>query len=1051
MGRTMLFESAIAGECGPHAESPASVKLSGYELGPELGRGAAGVVYRAKPAKLDRPVALKVMVAARFLGEAARKRFLSEAEIAAHLDHPNIVPIYEVGEDEGMPFFAMKLIEGPTLADWLRQRTQPLTPYAAARLIILVAQAVHHAHQRGVLHRDLKPGNILFGPNGEPYVADFGLARRLDGDSLMTLSGAPMGTPAYMSPEQAAGKRDISVATDVWSLGAILYELLAGRPPFLDARVSGLLRRIAEDEPAPLTIPGGDSRRRANFRDLATICLKCLEKEAARRYASAQALADDLGRWLRDEPIRARAATTGERFVKWVRRRPAIALLSALAAGLFLAGLTGVVWQWQRANHSAAAAEAALRQTRDALWRANFDRAHAVRTSRQMGQRIQALDAVRAAAAIRPDPRLREEVIAALALTDFEDTGPWHGLTPSTTHVNVDPSMNHFAVSLTGNESRVHRFSDGALRSVLADGGDSAKVRFSDDGSLLVVQTAFGNSVWDWSRTNRLVRLPADQGLSLSPDGTRFARRSGRGGVVVQETRSQREVARFGEGQPSLLTFSPSGDLLALQVAGNVEIWTWTTRERLAQVPLPAPSIGLTWHPHRRMLAIGCEDRRLYLWDPFDDGFAPFSSASSNAMHRVETDSESPLAAAVLASIQQSTAAQRFRALPGHTREGVIPYFHPSGDLLVSSAWDGVLRLWDPSAGQQLLETKAARPIGFSSDGQWLAVRDANRVGRWRVHTPGESRVLRTVSGAAHRVWNLRFSPDNRFLAGVQHLRDVWLWDVASGELVLRQIHPGVKNVEFLDPNTLLVAGIESVEFWTNQPPGSRWQSRAVARMSPAPSGVEQAVPFNRGHLLLRHRDSVELREAGGGRTILHTAAQPYHSALQRSPDGRWIATGAWNNQGNFGGELWIWSAETGQPIRKWALGNCQPIFSPDGRWFVAAGAQGYTQFAMRGDPVNWTETRRFERQVPGFGIGGAAFSANGSLLALQVDDRLVRLIDADTGAELARLTPLADTVGELAVSPNGGWVAASAQSGVQVWDLSGVRARLREMALEGE
>ncbi|PYL01636.1 MAG: hypothetical protein DME19_00945 [Verrucomicrobia bacterium] len=330
----------------PGFESDAKFGLRDYELLERIGRGGMGVVYRARQLSLHRIVALKMIAVGELASLAALARFRREAEAAAKLDHPNIVPIYEVGEHETNPFLVMRLVEGASLAQKLREFAwsvwyEPIQGERApnenrrqlkiARLLAVVARAVHYAHERGVLHRDLKPSNILLDQEGNPHVTDFGVAKLLDRETALTLTAESLGTPSYMAPEQAAGKRT-SRSVDVYSLGAILYELLTGRPPFEGDRPIEILRRVMEQDP---THPG--LLNASVDRDLATISLKCLEKDPAQRYASALDFAEDLERWQRREPIRARPAGPVLRLQRWTARNPALAtLIAGLVIGMAL-------------------------------------------------------------------------------------------------------------------------------------------------------------------------------------------------------------------------------------------------------------------------------------------------------------------------------------------------------------------------------------------------------------------------------------------------------------------------------------------------------------------------------------------------------------------------------------------------------------------------------------------------------------------------------------------------------------------------------------------
>jgi eukaryotic-like serine/threonine-protein kinase len=315
-----------------------------------VGQGGMGVVWRARQRRPDRLVALKMFRASDLASPTDVQRFRNEAEVIAQLDHPHILPVYEVGEHDGVQYFSMKLAEGGSLADHLdRFRADPR---AAAQLLVTVARAVHYAHQRGILHRDLKPSNVLLDAQGEPHVSDFGLAKRLEVDGSLTQSGAIVGTPSYMAPEQAIGRKGgVTTATDVYGLGALLYVLLSGKPPFQAETVLDILEAVKNREPiAPSrTIPRVD-------RDLETICLKCLEKEASRRYASAEALADDLEHWLAGEPILARPIGPAARLWRWCRRNQVVAaFVLLLAFGVVLT--TWLAWRAMQAESQARGAQ----------------------------------------------------------------------------------------------------------------------------------------------------------------------------------------------------------------------------------------------------------------------------------------------------------------------------------------------------------------------------------------------------------------------------------------------------------------------------------------------------------------------------------------------------------------------------------------------------------------------------------------------------------------------------------------------------------------------
>ncbi len=384
-------DAATEAHFGPRdrlsAETPNLLRIrdfGDYEIVRELARGGMGVVFLARQVSLNRPVAIKMILAGQLADEADVRRFHTEAEAAANLDHPGIVPIHEVGQHEGQHYFSMGFVDGPSLAQ--RLADGPITPREAAELMARVAEAIAYAHRRGLIHRDIKPGNILLDRDGSPRITDFGLAKRVESDSALTASGQIMGTPSYMPPEQADGRGAAAgPKADVYAIGATLYALATGRPPFQAATPMDTILQVIHQEPVP--------PRRLNAgipRDLETICLKCLEKDPARRYATAEALVDELRRFLDGKPILARPVGPHERAWRWSRRNRLAAALLTVVALLTAAGTATITGLWLRADNlrqKAVSAEGrtrvALAQAVDAGERADRARGEAVAAGRR--------------------------------------------------------------------------------------------------------------------------------------------------------------------------------------------------------------------------------------------------------------------------------------------------------------------------------------------------------------------------------------------------------------------------------------------------------------------------------------------------------------------------------------------------------------------------------------------------------------------------------------------------------------------------------------------
>ena len=582
------------------------------------------------------------------------------------------------------------------------------------------------------------------------------------------------------------------------------------------------------------------------------------------RSASAAELADDLERWLRGEPIIARAVGAAERVMLWARRHPAVSVLTLLAVLLLIGGVSGITWQWRRANRHARETETALRQARDALWQANLDRARALRTSGRMGQRLQALACLRAAAALRPAPELRDEAVAALALPDLEESGPWLPIPDDALEAAVDTTLEHLFLALPAGRIELRSLTNGAVRAVLTNfSGQPTGLYPSAAGSRLAIETGRERLVWEPARNQVLLRGTEGKFTDLSADGRRVAQILHPQGLAIREVDTGREIARLGTDRLGAAQFSPAGDRVAFFAGNVIQAWQVSPPARLGEMTLPQGSAGFAWKPDGTALAVGGEDRLVYVWH-FEAGHV--------------------------------------ERLAGHYREGVKTYYDPAGQLLASIAWDQELRLWDPEAGINWLTTKAGRPLGFSADGQWLAVRGTRGIGRLRVHRSAECRLLHTPPGINRNGASFTFSPDDRLLAARIH-QGFCVWEVASGGLLAFLPVPQPVSIAFLGPDVLLTGGAGEVALWTNSTPASGWQFGKLRTVFKSEAGgLYQAAPSpDQRQLFLRGETTgavynVAAGELSGRAAKCELKGQPYFGPGAFSPDGRWIATGYWNH-----------------------------------------------------------------------------------------------------------------------------------------------------------
>jgi WD40 repeat protein/tRNA A-37 threonylcarbamoyl transferase component Bud32 len=552
-----------------------------------------GVVYKARQVSLKRVVALKMIKAGALADTSQLRRFRAEAESVARLEHPNIVPIYDVGECDGLHFFSMKLITGGSLSKHLAlfKTGKPI-----ARLMTTVARAVHYAHERGILHRDLKPANILLDARGAPHVTDFGLAKRIEGDPSLTETGVLLGTPCYMAPEQASADKVVTTAVDVYGLGAVLYELLTARPPFHGSTLVEILVQVTEREPERPRVLNPDVDP-----DLETICLKCLHKEPHKRYASAQELADDLARFLKGEPTQAQRVGRLGRGLRWARRHPALAGLGLVAA-LLVAVSLALLWQWYGARRA----------------RAERDRLEAELTE-QLGIRDRRLnDGESVAQQVRRE--LEEAQTRANEATrkvqvageELEKLRAAQGRPPADPRVDVQQrELELVRRRLAAAEDEIRYNTDLARRDVkrVCDGlrpaaefrmaGPVTHVRFSPNGAFLLARQEEGEiTVWDAATKEKVLPAPAVRGKAVfSPDGNTLA-------VVGDGIR----LFDLRPGEKAKLRYHDTftGELMALTPGGK------------QMVVSPGPGWG---RPSMELRQMGKPSTPLFV--PNDDGLQP--------------------------------------------------------------------------------------------------------------------------------------------------------------------------------------------------------------------------------------------------------------------------------------------------------------------------------------------------------------------------------------------------------------------------------------------
>jgi eukaryotic-like serine/threonine-protein kinase len=1067
---------------------PPPKQLGDYRVVREVGRGGMGVVYEAVQVSLGRHVALKVLPAHGLLTATYLERFRREAKAAARLHHTNIVPVYGVGEADGVHYYAMQFIQGQgldaVLHDLRRLRQQsggapapattgstcgavahslvtgefagPAPPDAAAapasageprppsglsggqsestyyrgvaRIGLQVAEALAYAHKQGVLHRDVKPSNLLLDVQGTVWVTDFGLAKAEDADNL-THTGDIVGTVRYMAPERFEGRS--LPQSDVYSLGLTLYELLALRPPFDHTIRARLIEQVLRQPPAP---PSRFDRRIP--RDLETVVLKCLTKDPRERYAGAEDLAEDLRRFLADRPIKARRSSLRERAWRWCRRNPAVAALgSAVALLLIVLGVGSVVAGLLRRERDRAVtervrAEQAEAEARGLLGRARaaerenkvrelLAQAQALRRSGQAGQRFRSLRALEQALALGPPPALRaevrNEVIAALALPDVEVAREWDGWPAGSFSLDFDSRFRRYVRTDVRGGATVRRVADDVeLYSLSGLGAGDSWPRLSPDGRSLAVLVNGRVKLWRLAgpRPELLADVANAAWHDFSPDGRRFVVAQADGTLSVLDTPGGRRLRRLGGGAAvrGHVAFHPRGGPLALCSGESVLLRDLDSGGVVAELKHRAVVGHLAWHPGGKTLATADEGGTIYLWD------VPARKVS--------------------------------RVLKGHLSGGVRLAFSPAGDLLVSSAWDSVLRLWDVRTGRQLVHTPALMvPPRFRADGRLLGAEiKGTKVRLLRLASGGEFRTpFPEPASGPESYRDLAVSPDGRFLAAVAETppRRVEVLDWSAGRVVASQPLKEAMSVRF-EPSGDLVsydrltgllrwparADPAAPGAWRVGPPRLVAQSHYGDIPGSSADGRTHALPWGGQYAVL-------VREDRPGRpTRLGPQRDVRFCAV--SPDGRWAATGSHDSSSK---SVRVWDTGDGRLAAELpVLGSSLVSFSPDGRWLATNGG-GCRLWAVG----SWEEGPSVRGAFP-------AFSPDGRLLAVGDGYGVVRLLDPASGAEYARLeAPVRARLFPRGFTPDGAhlFVTGDESRAVHVWDLRALREGLSARGLD--
>ncbi len=975
---TMLFNGhEVALQLGE-----AEQRIGRFELRGEIGRGGCGIVFRAYDATLDRDVALKIPLPEALVSNELRDRFLREARAAGSLDHPNVVPIYEVGEVGAVCYLASAYVEGPSMATWLGKRQGTVDARQAAQLVAKLADAVEQAHDRGVIHRDIKPGNILLQPREAgtqpsslseytPKLTDFGLAKLHESTDAATRTGMVIGTPAYMAPEQAQGRlNEIGPATDVYALGAILYELLAGQPPLRGESDADTLRRIVTEDPPLVRFA-----RPGIARDIEAISLKCLEKRPTHRYASAAALAGDLRRFLDGRATHACPIGPTRRLVRWSRRRPAIAALLLVCAFSLTALAAGSLVYNARLSDALSTAETQRKRAENESL-----------TSRRL--------------LYSADVRLAYDAWATLNRTRTLELLSRH--IPQ----QGQSDLREFAWSWLWGQCHAE------VRSLVGHTDEVFSVAFSPDGSLLATCSKDGTArIWD-ARTGRALHVLKDHTdevicVAFSPDGASLATGSEDKRIMFWDPRTGERQFTLSGHEDHVLTvaFSPDGKQLASGGRdGCVRVWNLESREPLRVLEEPQKTVGgVRYSPDGRLLA-ACDSTGVIHWWGTDDWKSRRPVSDTNApLFAIDfcSDSQHVIAAGRDGRLYYWNLGDRtyvrFKALENHGNWIRDATLSPDGGIAATCNHNGFVRLWDIT----------------------------------RPPKQGDDRLLAAIPGHAGRIWGLDWSPDGNTLATASADRTVKLWNVADyvKPSPYDQLDGWVWNVAFTDDSKTLVTVTRSgrIQSWDVN---SRTLVNSCQQARGDRSRSSLAITSDGRFAATATADSPQVRfqNLDFQKVLFELGGYPGGVwALDISPDEKLLAIAAEDSSATI---LDLPSGELRHVLQQ-PSGVGSVAFSPDGRNLLTA-CRALTLWDVRTGTTVWAE--RYGESDP----RTPAFSPDGAIVAVSIGNNRVALVDATNGKRLGSLLSTQGRGDCLAFSPDGNTLAVGVveSSIITLWDV---------------